>query len=217
MPRFPIEDISTLGWGVLGALALLSIFAATVVLAKLIQFRRARLGRAAPARLAVQHWQAGDHGAARTAVQDAAGMRAALLQTLFGALSARPDDPAGAQARATQRATEDLAALDRNMRGLEAVVQAAPMLGLLGTVIGMIEAFGRLAQSTGAADPAELAGGIWTALITTAVGLSIAIVFYFLSLWLDGRIAAERAALESLLARVLQADAGAPARMAGGG
>jgi len=81
----------------------------------------------------------------------------------------------------------------------------------------MIEAFGRLAQSTGAADPAELAGGIWTALITTAVGLSIAIVFYFLSLWLDGRIAAERAALESLLARVLQADAGAPARMAGGG
>lgn len=217
MPRFPIEDISTLGWGVLGALAALSIFAATVVLAKMMQFRRARLGREAPARQAAQHWEAGDHGAAQTAVRGAAGLRAGLLQTLFGALAARPDDPAGAQARATQRATEDLAALERNMRGLEAVVQAAPMLGLLGTVIGMIEAFGRLAQSTGAADPAELAGGIWTALITTAVGLSIAIVFYFLSLWLDGRIAAERAALESLLARVLQADPVAPARMAGGG
>jgi len=77
------------------------------------------------------------------------------------------------------------------------------MLGLLGTVLGMIEAFGRLSQSAGAADPAELAGGIWTALITTALGLAIAILFYFFSLWLESRIAREREALDSLLAQVL--------------
>ena len=52
-------------------------------------------------------------------------------------------------------------------------------------------------------DPSVLAGGIWTALITTAVGLAIAIFFYFISLWLEGRIAREREALERLISTVL--------------
>ena len=89
------------------------------------------------------------------------------------------------------------------MRALEAVVQAAPMLGLLGTVVGMIEAFGKLSQSKGAVDPSVLAGGIWTALITPAVGLAIAIIFYFVSIWLEGRIAREREAIERLISTVL--------------
>jgi biopolymer transport protein ExbB len=216
MAGMPLAEISPLGWAVLGALAALSVFAATLVLAKLVQFRRARLGDTRPAEQAMQLWSAGERGAALTTVAAAAGPRAALLRELFAALAAHPGDIAGAQARGAQRAIEDLAALERNMRGIEAVVQAAPMLGLLGTVIGMIEAFGRLAQSTGAADPAELAGGIWTALITTALGLAIAILFYFLSLWLEARVARERAALESLLAAVPGALA-APAPAAGRG
>jgi len=216
VPGLPLAEISPLGWAVLGALAALSVFAATLVLAKLVQFRRARLGDTRPAEQAMQLWRAGERGAALTTVAAAAGPRAALLRELFTALTAHPGDTAAAQARGAQRAIEDLAALERNMRGIEAVVQAAPMLGLLGTVIGMIEAFGRLAQSTGAADPAELAGGIWTALITTALGLAIAIVFYFLSLWLEARVARERAALESLLAAVPGALA-VPAPAAGRG
>lgn len=216
MPGLPLAEISLLGWVILGALVALSVFAATLVLVKLVQFRRARLGDARPAEQALRLWGAGDRGAALGAVAAAAGPRAALLREMFTALSAHPGDTARAQARGAQRAIEDIAALDRNMRGIEAVVQAAPMLGLLGTVVGMIEAFGRLAQSTGAADPAELAGGIWTALITTALGLAIAIVFYFLSLWLEARIARERAALESLLAAV-PGGLDAPAPVAGGG
>ena len=171
MAALPIEEISPLGWAILGVLAALSVLAATLVLAKLVQFRRARLGDARPAEQALRLWRGGDRGAALSTVEAAAGPRAALLREVFAALAAHPGDTARAQARGTQRAIEDLAALERNMRGIEAVVQAAPMLGLLGTVVGMIEAFGRLAQSTGAADPAELAGGIWTALITTALGL----------------------------------------------
>jgi biopolymer transport protein ExbB len=54
------------------------------------------------------------------------------------------------------------------------VAQAAPMLGLLGTVIGMVQAFGILAES-GAADPAQLAGSISVALLTTMWGLITAI------------------------------------------
>jgi len=203
MPRFPIEEISALAWGVLGALALLSVFAATVVLAKLMQFRRAGLGDDSISRTAAGQWCAGERAAALAAVREARGPRAALLRDLFETLTAYPGRRALAQARGTQRALEDLSHLGQNMRGLEAVVQSAPMLGLLGTVLGMIEAFGRLSQSAGAADPAELAGGIWTALITTALGLAIAILFYFFSLWLESRIAREREALDSLLAQVL--------------
>ncbi|MGB1128705.1 MAG: MotA/TolQ/ExbB proton channel family protein [Haloferula sp.] len=54
------------------------------------------------------------------------------------------------------------------------VAQAAPMLGLLGTVIGMVQAFGILAES-GQADPAQLAGSISVALLTTMWGLITAI------------------------------------------
>ena len=51
----------------------------------------------------------------------------------------------------------------------------APMLGLLGTVVGMIIAFAKLAETGGAANPAELAGGISMALVTTVMGLIVAI------------------------------------------
>ena len=58
-----------------------------------------------------------------------------------------------------------------------------PLLGLLGTVLGMVEVFSTLATTT-VPDPALLAGGIWQALLTTVMGLTLAIpaliVHYFL-------------------------------------
>ena len=51
----------------------------------------------------------------------------------------------------------------------------SPLLGLLGTVLGMIQTFSRLADTQGALDMTLLADGIWQALLTTAAGLIIAI------------------------------------------
>lgn len=215
MPRFPIEDISLLAWCILGALALTSIYAAAITIAKLLQFRRAGLGRGGAATAAVTQWTSGDRPGALATIRQQTGARAAMLTSVFTALLEKPGDAARAQAIGMQSAIEDLARLDRHMRGMEAVVQAAPMLGLLGTVVGMIEAFGRLAQTTGAADPAELAGGIWTALVTTALGLAVAILFYFISLLLEARITRERETLDSILARVVNAENSTAA--AGGG
>lgn len=63
-------------------------------------------------------------------------------------------------------------------------ITIAPLLGLLGTVIGMIDAFQVMASLGDNANVASLAGGIWKALITTAAGLSIAIfVLIFLTLF----------------------------------
>jgi biopolymer transport protein ExbB len=122
-----------------------------------------------------------------------------VLDAVLSAQLQRSDAPDWAEEMGRQAALTELATLGRFMRVLEAVVQAAPMLGLLGTVVGMIDAFGALAQSTGGVDPALLAGGIWTALTTTAIGLAIALVFYFVAIWLEGRIETERQGLEVLL------------------
>lgn len=58
---------------------------------------------------------------------------------------------------------------------LNTIVRSAPLMGLLGTVIGMIDTFSRLANQQSGVDIGLLAGGIWQALITTATGLVIAI------------------------------------------
>jgi biopolymer transport protein ExbB len=144
-------------------------------------------------------WQAGQREAAVAAARGARGVRMRVLDAVLSAQLQRSDAPDWAEEMGRQAALTELATLGRFMRVLEAVVQAAPMLGLLGTVVGMIDAFGALAQSTGGVDPALLAGGIWTALTTTAIGLAIALVFYFVAIWLEGRIETERQGLEVLL------------------
>ena len=58
---------------------------------------------------------------------------------------------------------------------LDIIAQVSPLLGLLGTVIGMISSFNQLELGGSLVDPAVLAGGIWTALLTTAIGLVVAI------------------------------------------
>ena len=81
---------------------------------------------------------------------------------------------------AVEKATEDAAAdqsarLFRKIEYLSVIGNLAPMLGLLGTVIGMILAFRQVATTPGAVQAADLAGGIYLALVSTAIGLIVAI------------------------------------------
>jgi len=70
---------------------------------------------------------------------------------------------------------EQLQKLGKNIRGLEVIAAISPLLGLLGTVIGMVQAFNQVAKFKGQVNPSLLAGGIWEALLTTAAGLAVAI------------------------------------------
>ena len=63
----------------------------------------------------------------------------------------------------------------RFLPSLEIIAQVSPLVGLLGTVIGMIDSFNELELGGSLVDPSILAGGIWTALLTTAMGLIVAI------------------------------------------
>jgi biopolymer transport protein ExbB len=79
--------------------------------------------------------------------------------------------------------------LDYRMSWVNTVVKTAPMLGLLGTVTGMIQAFGKIAAATSAGtDPKALADDISFALFTTAMGLIIAIPMVIGGAWINVRI-----------------------------
>ncbi len=68
--------------------------------------------------------------------------------------------------------------LEKNLSLLATISGAAPMIGFLGTVTGMIQAFIAIAQEEGSVSPKLLSAGIYEAMITTAVGLSVGIVAY---------------------------------------
>jgi biopolymer transport protein ExbB len=74
-----------------------------------------------------------------------------------------------------EAAEEEMTALYHKIGWLALIGTVAPMLGLLGTVIGMIDAFTVIASKAGAANPADLANGISKALVTTFEGLVVAI------------------------------------------
>jgi len=74
-----------------------------------------------------------------------------------------------------ERARIELPQLEAHLGVLSVTATVAPLLGLLGTVLGMIKSFTVMAQAAGGAKPDELAGGISEALITTATGMTIAI------------------------------------------
>lgn len=77
--------------------------------------------------------------------------------------------------------------LERFMNALGTIANIAPLLGLLGTVIGMIKVF-TVITTAGVGDPGQLAGGISEALITTAAGLSVAIPSVIFHRFLKRRI-----------------------------
>ncbi len=81
---------------------------------------------------------------------------------------------------------QEISKLEKGLSVLATIAGIAPLLGFLGTVTGMIQAFMRIEDLAGSANPSDLAGGIWEALITTAFGLivgipALAFYNYFLS------------------------------------
>jgi biopolymer transport protein ExbB len=78
--------------------------------------------------------------------------------------------------------------LETRMSILASISGAAPMLGFLGTVTGMIKAFQQIQNLQGNVNPSVLAGGIWEALVSTAAGLVVGILAFFFYNFLINKI-----------------------------
>ncbi len=182
-----VQEFLALGGPVVAILLAMSVLAVALVLIKLWQFERARLGDHAALVAALDQ---ADKGATQAALRQAAQARSHLAPLAVLALGAS-GEPEALRARLTGLAEEAIARLQSGFRLLDSIAQVAPLLGLFGTVLGMITAFQALQEAGASVDPSALAGGIWVALLTTAVGLGVAMPASLVLTWFEARVARE--------------------------
>ena len=96
-------------------------------------------------------------------------------RVLQGIEQARREGISNLDSVASRCGSEELLRMERGFRTLSVLGNTAPLLGLLGTIIGMIKAFMVIEVAGGKVDAQVLAGGIWEAMLTTGVGLAVAI------------------------------------------
>jgi biopolymer transport protein ExbB len=193
-----LGNIFALGGPVVAILFFMSVLTVSVTIYKVWQFSTLRVGRHSHLSQALQAWDNGDGAGAQAQLAQSRSYLAPILDAaMHGA------DRHGIDARLDAEAGLALSRLERGFRLLDTVAQIAPLLGLFGTVLGMIDAFKGLQEGGASVDPSLLAGGIWVALLTTAVGLAVAMPTSMLLAWLESRTARERVFADMALRTIL--------------
>ncbi|WP_245298947.1 MotA/TolQ/ExbB proton channel family protein [Pseudotabrizicola sediminis] len=152
---------------------------------------------------ALEMWAAGQTDAAMAALANRQSLRARLALAAMQSATNPALDQAGAEAETGRVARSLLARARTGLRGLELAATIGPLLGLLGTVTGMIAAFQALQEAGPRADPAALAGGIWEAILTTAAGMAAAIPASVALTWFESVVDGLRRDMEDSATRIL--------------
>jgi biopolymer transport protein ExbB len=191
-----------------GGPALWLIAAISVAMLALVLWKTARLaaggawsGGAVTAR-ALALWSEGRTEAAQAALAARQSYRARLARAAMAARADPTLTTAAAEAETARVARALLAEARSGLRALELVALIAPLLGLFGTVLGMISAFAALEGAGARADPAILAGGIWEALLTTAAGIAVAVPAAVALAWFESVVERLRHDMEDAATRI---------------
>ncbi len=201
-----LQQVADLGGPVIMILLAASVYVLAVTLFKMWQFRAAAVGRHSALRKAVRAWDQGDRTGAFEALSRSQSYLVPVLEMAF---DSEQDD----NERLVSEAEARFARLEGGLRSLENIAQLAPLLGLFGTVLGMIEAFQALQAAGSQVDPSILAGGIWVALMTTAAGLAVAMPTSVVHSWLEGRMEAERGIADRAIQTALRPRGRRPASL----
>ena len=172
-----VKELVNIGGPIVLILIILSVIAFTIVIAKLLQFSQARIFSTRSASIiadALKAIRQDNIDYARQKLRSSRSPMCVILQTILRLRQQNVEEEL-LREEAERIANFQLVRLRRHLRTLEVIASISPLLGLLGTVIGMIAAFQQLQQGSGAVDPKVLSGGIWEALLTTAAGLVVAI------------------------------------------
>jgi biopolymer transport protein ExbB len=191
-----------LGGSVVAVQLVISTIGFAMVLYKILQFTGISTGRFRAAERAIDLWGAGD---TEQATKLLSKCRLALARDLqFGLQNLATADREQLRDELSRRGMFFLRPYGSLLRALEIVYYLSPVLGLLGTVLGMIDAFRHLAAVAGTEKGSSaLANGIWEALVCTAVGLVIAIIFTALHAMLQTRLERVSEETSNLLTKVL--------------
>ena len=130
-------------------------------------------------------------GEARESLNDSHPVSAVVALSMDELLNGIDDDMV--RQEVDRLATVHLNRLRALLPALDAIGTLSPLLGLLGTVLGMIVAFQQMEMAGAHVDPSTLSSGIWQALLTTAVGLGIAIPAIAVHNWMERKV--ERVAM----------------------
>lgn len=197
------ESISIISMGgpVVILLLAMSVCGFAIVLYKLLEFRRFSHSRIANIEQKIISWQS----SRSVSVFDSAGKRndkvEAIIKQVAGWLDSGADSKLIREELQCQ-GRKLLSEVNGLLRPLEQIVLLAPLLGLLGTVLGIIDVFQNIALSDVGGQTSSLAGGIWEALLTTAVGMAVAIPFSLMHSFLENQVNTISTRIEGLFTRL---------------
>jgi len=178
-----LELIKEGGWLMLPIIAC-SVIAMAIVIERLWTLRRPRI---MPDKLVGRVWQWYRHNQLNAERIDQLRNGSPLGRILAAGLVNRGHSREVMKEAIQDAGRQVVADMERYLDALSTIASVAPLLGLLGTVFGMIDVFSVI-MNAGVGDPGVLAGGISEALITTAAGLSVAIPTLLFHRYLDGKV-----------------------------
>lgn len=184
------------GGATMWVLALLSVVALATLISKILHFVRVRPGSTRHADQLLNGLRQGQQPA------KPGKLSSPVDRVIWQCWNNRKLDEAAWQEESLRLARTSLDELRGGLRVLEVISAIAPLLGLLGTVFGMIGAFQALETAGSQVDPSILSGGIWEALLTTAAGLTVAIPTLAAFHWADRNIEQCREKMQDRLSRL---------------
>jgi biopolymer transport protein ExbB len=193
-----ITELLAKGGPVIWILALYSSIGLAIVLERYFLFLRLRqLPREWQQRLS----QLLDDREAQQQLSQLRGPEAHIIQAVVEAKKEGITDLRGVGERVRG---EEIHRMEFGLRTLGILGNTAPLLGLLGTITGMIKAFMVIEQAGGKVDAQALAGGIWEAMITTGVGLAVAIPLLLMLHFLEGSVERRAQKMSRCIALLLE-------------
>ncbi|WP_237700487.1 MotA/TolQ/ExbB proton channel family protein [Methylophaga thiooxydans] len=182
-----LQDFMQVGGPVVWILSAMSVVALAIILMKLWQFVLTRPETSAHLERVLGLWKQGEADQAMAILNTKRPVDELLGLSIQG-LNKAQNNVAMLKEELDRVATLRLNQLRAYLRPLEVIATLSPLLGLLGTVLGMIVAFQQMEAAGNQVDPSVLSGGIWQALLTTAVGLAVAIPVVMMHNWMERKV-----------------------------
>lgn len=202
-----VWDLAWKGGILMIPITICSLVALAIVVERLIMLKRSRV---VPPLAIADVRQALNQGEEQ-AIERARSSNSSFGRIVESALRALPAGREASHEAAKQAAVRESMLLRTHLRGLSLIAAISPLLGLLGTIFGMIKAFRTVAQSGEALGRTELlAGGIYEAMVTTAAGLIVAIPAVIMGQVLASKVDSLMLALDTACRDVLS---GVPGRV----
>lgn len=178
-----LVELIEIGGPVVWILAALSIAALSIIILKLWQFAVLRPESLKDVNHSLTLWNQGKTQDAKDGLNSKKPVSRIVLMAMDGLTENK--DTTMLQEELNRQANQLMHQLRSLLRPLEVIASLSPLLGLMGTVLGMIVAFQQMEAAGNQVDPSVLSGGIWQALLTTAAGLAVAIPVAAAHSWLE--------------------------------